>query len=71
MIKKAIYLALLFWAIFFVTSLKHIAIFIYVYWIHGDFYWAEDALSDVLSFAIPLFIGLCIKKIISNRFNIK
>lgn len=58
MIKETIYLALLFWAIFFVTSLKHIVIFLYVYWNYADVYWSEDALSDILSSVIPLFIGL-------------
>ncbi|HDL5700007.1 TPA: hypothetical protein ACU21L_000167 [Mannheimia haemolytica] len=71
MIKKVIYLAVLFLATFFVASLKHIAIFIYIYWNYSDFYWAEDALNDILSFAIPLFIGLCVKKFISNKFNVK
>lgn len=71
MTKKVIYLVLLFLAVFFVASLKHIVIFLYIYWNYGDIYWSEDALSDILSFAIPLFIGLCAKKIISNKFNIK
>ncbi|ARU64630.1 hypothetical protein [Histophilus somni] len=71
MIKTIIYLIALFLAVFSAAALKHIGIFIYIYWKFGDFYWAEDALSDILSFAIPLFIGLCIKKIISNKFNIK
>lgn len=71
MIKKTIYWIALFLAVVCVAALKHIGVFIYVYWSYGELYWAKDALNDILSFAIFLFIGLCAKKLISNRFNIK
>ena len=71
MIKKVIYWMALFLAVFFVVSLKHIGIFIYVYWNYNDFYWADDALRDILSFTIPLYIGLVLKKFIAYKFSIK
>lgn len=69
--KMIIYWCGIFLSVFLIASLKHIGIFIYVYIMYGDIYFANDALKDIFSFTIPLFLGLMVKKWIYYKFSIK
>lgn len=59
-----------FLAVYLFCLCKYAFFSLYILIKYRDLYWDDNAWIESLYFAIPLFIGLCIRKFISYKFSI-
>lgn len=57
-----------FLAVYLFCLCKYVLFSLYVFIKHEDLYWDDNAWIGALYFAIPLYIGLLIRKIFYSRF---
>ncbi len=55
-------------AVYLFCLCKYVFFSLYVFMKYGDLYWDHDAWLGSLYFAIPLYIGLLIRKVFYDRF---